>query len=741
MRHAYLTFCLILGIFPPALPAGLSKQLQQLTGRDTTVLVWVIFTDKDQSSAPAIPATPRALARRAASGFSPAAGMDAPVSNRYIAGIESKGARRRQCFTWGNAASFSAPAGSLQFMAGLPYVKAIIPVRSDRSLPRPPARGPAKMAAAPVSSYGESYPPLELLKIPEAHALISDSLHSVPGNGITIAVFDNGFSLNHQCFSYVREHNAIFADSDFVDNDTSVYYPDGHGTQTLALIAGTDPGTFCGAAWGARFILARTEIDEREIHREEEYWAAAMVWAEAKGADIVSSSLGYRNDFTMPDTDYSFDAMDGKTTIVSLAAAEAARRGVLIVNAIGNEAGAFGPDASGSLTAPADVEDVVSVGAVDLARQITSFSSWGPSAAGLIKPDVVAPGQNIFLPLYDQTDRYTVSSGTSFSAPLVAGVCALIKQFHPRDSSAMVRAYLYVTAHLTAYQDSTDNVYGRGIPHALQACRATPARAYVQIRDSVRAPLGDVVLYRSDSTIAATTDSEGVAIIERAPQSSPETLFVKYYQTGFREKILLGSTPDRRNLTLNLRKFLVLLRDTANGERRVIRGARVFWSRTGTTATGMIAGDSLGRALFRYAAFGGYTFRADAPGYFPGDLFSKSLGEHADTQLVVLKPRHAAGFLMYPTVISLSSSAPKLWWEFTAFPGEYASGQAQVTVSVRRIDGVLVWQENRWYADDDQQIFGAWDLTASAKRIAPGTYLFILNHAGKAHVRKFMVHQ
>ena len=118
-----------------------------------------------------------------------------------------------------------------------------------------------------------------------------------------------------------------------------------------------------------------------------------MVWAESLGVDIVNSSLGYNNGFSPPDTDYTFQDMNGVTTIVSKAAAMATQFGVIVVNSMGND----GPVA-GSLSAPADVKDVVSAGAVDGSLSVADFSSRGPTSDGRIKPDCVALGVGACVP-------------------------------------------------------------------------------------------------------------------------------------------------------------------------------------------------------------------------------------------------------------------------------------------------------------------------------------------------------
>ncbi len=204
-----------------------------------------------------------------------------------------------------------------------------------------------------------------------------------------------------------------------------------------------------------------------EIPYEEDLWVAGLEWEERLGADIVSSSLGYNNWYT-------YANMDGQTATTTKAAKVAARKGVLVVNAMGNE-GNY-QDArthtTGTMIAPADADSIVSVGAVDSGLRIASFSSTGPTADGRVKPEVVAQGVSDYV--VSGTSGYQVGSGTSFSTPLTAGVAALVLSAHPTLTPMQVRDRLTSTAR--ALYDSSNgivsqpnNFFGWGILDALKA--------------------------------------------------------------------------------------------------------------------------------------------------------------------------------------------------------------------------------------------------------------------------------
>jgi len=506
-RHSIIRFLfnslLLLVLIPFAsTSAPLRPCLQKLSARDTNCIVWVIFSDKDALQ-PSPKFASRALARRARVNFPAIHGTDLPLSPRYIGAVERLGGRCRAKFAWANAASFSIHASELPLLAKLQYVKDILPVRTMvAARPRQHSEASAKTSAAfdTAGAYGSSAYEMRIPGIPAAHNYLINSLKKTPGDSVIIGMFDSGFRLNHKCFNYLLTHHGVIADSNFVDRNGEVSDPDSvrqafqnagssppeeHGSWTLSLIAGYDPGKFIGAAWGAHFVLAKTEWVGRiingtafdvEIHAEEDNWAAAVVWAEQLGVDIVSSSVAYRSGFTdslgrpQQQDDYTFNSFNGNTTIISIAASEATKRGMIIVNSAGND----GPD-SGSINAPGDVEDVITVGGVTTDKSVAYFSSRGPTADGRIKPDLVAPATVMVLPVIyspDSASYISRENGTSFAAPLVAGICALIRQVHPDDDAAAVRRRLYASCVFhRPEQIAINNSYGRGIPDALTACK------------------------------------------------------------------------------------------------------------------------------------------------------------------------------------------------------------------------------------------------------------------------------
>jgi subtilisin family serine protease len=291
------------------------------------------------------------------------------------------------------------------------------------------------------------------------------------GQGVLVCMLDAGFRTTHQVYAglqVVAQHDFVWGDS-IVDDQVP---PDqagqgSHGTLTLSEVAGVLPGTFSGVAFGCSVALAKTEYVPTETPVEMDNWQFGAEWADSLGADVISSSLGYFQ-FDSPFPSYTYADMNGQTTVVTKAALEAARRGITVVNANGNEGGA----AWHFLIAPADADSIIACGAVDTFNVKAAFSSFGPTADGRIKPDVTAMGVHTVCPTFGSNTGYQTASGTSLSTPLVAGVAALVLSAHPTWGPFEVREALRETALNHA---SPDNNIGWGLVQALDAIQWIPS--------------------------------------------------------------------------------------------------------------------------------------------------------------------------------------------------------------------------------------------------------------------------
>lgn len=423
---------------------------------------WVFFTDKGSADATAFKRAatnllPRARARRAK--VFPLSALvditDLPVRPEYVRALQQQGLQVHVQSRWFNAVSVSGETQQLAAISRMPFVREQRPVlgfkRHEAEVDRL-----EKSESLSAPDYGPSLKQNSLMKVPEVHTL------GISGQGVLVAVFDTGFRLNHEAFASLR----VLAKYDFIKKDRNPDLEAGdpssqinHGTIVLSSLAGYSIGHLIGPAFDADYILAKTEDVSQEKPIEEDNWIAAAEWADSLGADIISSSLGY-NDW------YAYSDMDGKTATITRAADLAAKKGIVVVTAAGNEGGG----AWRYIIAPADGDSVIAVGAIQSNGVIAYFSSRGPSFDGRIKPDIVAMGAGVSCvavpPATGTGTAYTAADGTSLATPLAAGVAALILAAHPELTPMQVREALIKTADRFG---TPDNTYGYGLIDALAA--------------------------------------------------------------------------------------------------------------------------------------------------------------------------------------------------------------------------------------------------------------------------------
>lgn len=414
---------------------------------------WITFVDKGPTEeGRPVPLSERCLARRLkAQGEAPPGFADWPVYEPYVEAIRPHCVRLRHRSRWLNAVSAEVLPDQVSALARLSFVRS---VRRAARVVRAPE--PALRAGPP--DYGTSDAQLRQIKVDRLHAL------GYSGQGVLVCLLDTGFYKDHESLRdlpVVAERDFVFGDDDTQRDPANPNdYSDAHGTAVWSALAANRPGVLIGPAYGASFLLAKTEDLRWELPVEEDHWVAAIEWADSAGADVVSSSLAYT---TFDDgSGYSFEDLDGNTAVTTIAADRAAALGIAVVVAAGNYRGT----SWGHISTPADGDSVIAVGAVDAGGIIAGFSSPGPTWDDRIKPEVCARGVATACALNGSTSSYGWTSGTSLSTPLVAGVAALLLEANPTWRGVDVREALMTTADRAG---NPDNDYGWGIVDAFAA--------------------------------------------------------------------------------------------------------------------------------------------------------------------------------------------------------------------------------------------------------------------------------
>ena len=430
-------------------------------------IYWVQFTDKNNSpysiDNPEAYLSPRALQRRANLGISIDA-YDIPVNPQYLQAVADCGAELINPSKWLNGVSVHVTNPAvIEAINTLDFVEVVRNCPNDPKAQEMKERWLANemKPVAPSSRirgyYGGAEAQVKQLNVDVLHEMGFD------GTGVVVAVLDGGFQGTEEasCFDNMREEGRLLGTRDFVYGSNSVYTQSTHGTSCLSTMAAYDPNEMVGTAPKASYYLIHTEDGDSENIIEEYNWVSGAEYADSLGVDVCSTSLGYIT-FDMIQWDHPFEHYDGKTAPMSIGAEIAASRGMICMNAAGNEG-----DGNCTLGIPADAEHILTVGAVDANGNRASFSSVGPTYDGRIKPDVMAMGEGTYVASgYGNWWPYYNGNGTSFATPVFAGAVACLRQARPYAS---VQEICDVIRACGNRADHPDSKYGFGIPDFSQA--------------------------------------------------------------------------------------------------------------------------------------------------------------------------------------------------------------------------------------------------------------------------------
>lgn len=425
--------------------------------------IW--FTDKNHNTCsterPEEFLSAKAIERRERQGIE-ITEEDLPPSEHYITEVLKRGGKAICRSRWLNTVVVASGDARLAAkLKKLPFVK-----KAEKIYEKEKEKG----GYVPNLQYGETDSTCLRNSIygysQQAETLNGAYLHSIGyrGQGITIAVLDAGFADADKIPEYI-DAARIKGEYDVVNPGGDIYAEHAHGTSVLSIMAAGKRGEFVGCAPEADYILIRTEYFNDEFRQEEDFWVRGAEYADSIGADIINSSLGYSS-FDATRRQYAADDRDGNTAVISRGADAAARKGIAVIVGAGNNG--HGGDAP--LPFPSDADGILSVGSCNAGKAISAFSSGGYTSDGRIKPEVTAPGENI--PVLINGGRLVTASGTSYSAPAVAGLTACLMQALPQYGAKEIIRFVKESADRFT---TPAPPYGYGIPDFKKAVQSATA--------------------------------------------------------------------------------------------------------------------------------------------------------------------------------------------------------------------------------------------------------------------------
>ncbi|MFS1523875.1 S8 family peptidase [Microbulbifer sp. 2304DJ12-6] len=313
-----------------------------------------------------------------------------------------------------NAISATARVDQLPAIAAMPEVRA---VTRDRQ----------------VRAFQTGSP--QQVRAPEVWAMRDAQSRAVQGQGTSIAIIDSGIDYTHEDLGGCLGSGCRVAGGyDFVNDDSDPMDDHFHGTMVAGVAAAVAP---------AAKLYAYKALNSDGI---------------GSGSDVIAAIEAALDPDGNPQTDDAVDVINlslggvgGNNSVMSDAANNAMRAGVVVVAAAGND----GPFLN-SIGSPGSAEEIVTVGAVDGVGHLADFSSRGMFGISLdlssnsVKPEMLAPG--VAITSANLGGGLRTEDGTSFAAPHVAGAAALLRQLHPQLTSAEIKALLVNRAAQVAGQ-------------------------------------------------------------------------------------------------------------------------------------------------------------------------------------------------------------------------------------------------------------------------------------------------
>lgn len=369
------------------------------------------------------------------------------------------------------------------WVANMIHVRGSLPLVHDMALRADVAgifENPTVRFQQPVSE--EPGPPAATEAIEPGVSLIQAPAvwsRGYTGQGIVVGGNDTGYRWTHAALKgRYRGWDGAFANHNYNwhdaihsavgnpcgVNNTAPCDDNGHGTHTMGTAVGADGGSNqIGVAPGAQWIGCRNMdrgVGTPATYAECLQWFIAPSDLSGNNPDPAKAPDVINNSWSCP-TDENCAANTLQSAIESVRAA-----GIVVVVSAGNS----GSGCSTVNTPPAIYDASFTIGATDMSDAMANFSSRGPVTAdgsGRSKPNVTAPGVSVRSAKGTSDTAYGPLSGTSMSAPHVAGTVALILSAHPelKGKVEAVETLLEQSAVRLNWQQMCGGIAGSQIPN------------------------------------------------------------------------------------------------------------------------------------------------------------------------------------------------------------------------------------------------------------------------------------
>ena len=382
---------------------------------------------------------------------------DLPVCRKYIDEIRKQGVKIVVTGKWDNFVTVSCNDTTLiDRIAALPFVLSTEKVWISPGAGKPSMATERDSVLNQPTIHSDSIYGRAITQIQMSNG---DKLHEAgfKGQGMTIAVIDAGF---HNVDKITAMQNIrILGTKDFVNQQADIFAESSHGMSVLSCIGMNRPDIMTGTAPEASFWLLRSEDEYSEHLVEQDYWSAAVEFADSVGVDVINTSLGYYS-FDDKSKNYKYRDLDGRHSLMSRQASHIADKGMILVCSAGNS----GAGSWKKITPPGDADNVLTVGAIDKRAVLATFSSVGNTADHRVKPDVVAVGVGSDVIRTDGNQGR--ANGTSFSSPIMCGMVTCLWQACPTLTAKEVIELVRRSGDRAGFPD---NIYGYGVPDMWKA--------------------------------------------------------------------------------------------------------------------------------------------------------------------------------------------------------------------------------------------------------------------------------